>query len=289
MKATVREPWPDEIGRVQHFLRSAFLFDSEPYLVVAVTGRVERFVGALALTSRPLAQIRSSWLSMRVLNEDPSGPELLFRGLSEAWRKETRAVYFAQTVREGSMAEKLLREAGFGDSSVHEVYEMDSRALYERIHRIYERMLARNMFPEDAQLITLQATLVPKVRKFLRETLPGSASTLAHESAGYKADQSLVLLQNGEVKGVLLGRRRGAIGYTGLRVIAKELQGGSGWPNILLMRSSLASGLQTGLTTTRFEYDPEMHYDTHQFAKLHGARLVSRRHLLKIDNPQKKS
>lgn len=285
---SVREPWPDELPRVHHFLRSAFLFDSEPFVLVAVTGRVERFVAALALSSRPLAQMRASWLAMRMPSDDTIGADLLFRGLEEAWRRDTRAVYFSQTLREGSPAERAFREVGFVESAVHEVYEIDAPPFFDRINRIYERMRARKMFPENVELITLQRSLVQKVRKFLRDTLPGSASTLAHETAGYKAEHSIVLLQDGEVKGVLLGRRTGPIGHTGLRVVAKELQGGSGWANILLMHATLTSGMQTGLRMARFEFDPELHYDTEQFAKLHGARLVSKRLLLKIDNPQKK-
>jgi hypothetical protein len=284
---TVREPWPDEMPRVQHFLRAAFLFDAKPYLLVAVSGRVERFIGALALTSRPLAQMSSSWLALRVPNEHPVGPQLLQRGLEEAWRQDAAAVYFAQTVREGSFAETALRTAGFVNAAAHEVYEVEARPLFDRVHRIYQRMHARNMFPENVQIMTLQRTLTQKVRKFLREALPGSASTLAHETAGYKAEHSLVLLQDGEVKGVLLGRRHGNIALTGLRVVAKELQGGVGWANILLMHTSLASGIQTGLHVARFEFDPEMHHDTQQFARLHEARLVAKRLLLKINNPKK--
>src|SRR4051812_12196160 len=99
--------------------------------------------------------------------------------------------------------------------------------------------------------------------------MPGSASTLAHETAGYKAEHSIALLQNGEIKGVVLGRRRGNMVHTGLRVVSKELRGNSGWANLLMMHTTLSSGLQTGLELARFEFDPELHHDTRQFAALH--------------------
>ena len=257
--------------------------------MIAVTGRVERITGALALSARPLARMRAAWLVLRVPNESAIGPDLVARGIEEAWRQEMRTVFFSQTVREGSFADQSLRQAGFETSSEHDVYEIEAPPLFERIHRIYDRMRRRKMIPENTSLMTLQRSLIPKVRKFLRETLPGSASTLAQESAGYKADHSFVLLHNGEVKGVLLGRRRTNVAHTGLRVVAKELQGGTGWANILLLHATLSSGIQTGLKAARFEFDPELHHDTKQFATLNGARLVARRFLLKIDNPEKKS
>ena len=117
--------------------------------------------------------------------------------------------------------------------------------------------------------------------------MPSSASALALETGGYKAEHSIALIQNSEVKGVLLSRRAGKISYTGLRVVAEELRGGFGWANLILMHTSIASGLQTGLEVIRFEFDPKQHHDTQQFADLSGARLVTRRFLFRIDNPEK--
>lgn len=288
-RVEVRTAFPDEMFRVRHLLRAPFLFDSDPYLLVALTGRVERFIGVLALTERPLQHLRASWLNMRVLaQQDIAGPELLQRGMEEAWRRDSRAVYFAQTVKEDSPMADGLRMAGFKPHATHEVYEMDARALFERIDRIYQRMQARKFFPADVELTTLQRNIVPKVRKFLRENLPGSASTLAQETSGYKAEHSVALLQNDEVKGVVLGRRRGNVAHTGLRVVSKELRGGSGWVNLLMMHATLGSGIQTGLEFARFEFDPELHHDTQQFAQLHGAKLVTRRLLFRADNPMQR-
>ncbi|MEY2546327.1 MAG: hypothetical protein QOG48_1444 [Verrucomicrobiota bacterium] len=285
----VREPWPDEMFRAQHMLRTPFLFDSAPFLLVAASGRVERFIGVLALTERPLQHLQASWLNMRVLaQQEVVGQELLQRGMDEAWRRDSRTVYFAQTVKDDSPMADGLRAAGFKSNAVHEVYELDARALFARIDRIYQRLQTRNSLPTDVELTTLQRSIVPKVRKFLRDNLPGSASTLAHETAGYKAEHSVALLQNDEVKGVVLGRRRGNVAHTGLRVVAKELRGGSGWVNLLMMHATLASGMETGLEMARFEFDPELHHDTQQFAALHGGRLVMRRSLFRAENPAKK-
>jgi hypothetical protein len=264
------------------------LFDAKPFVLVAVMGRVERFVGIVALSDRPLQHLRSSWINLRVLNQHIVGQELLLRAMDEAWKRDMRAVYFSQTVRADSPMAQALQAIGFEQSAVHEVYEMEARPLFERIDRIYQRMRTRNSFPPDVELMTLQRSLVSKVRSFLRENLPGSASTLAQETAGYKAEHSIALLQNGEIKGVVLGRRRGNVGHTGLRVVAKELRGGSGWANLLMLHTTLSSGLQTGLEIARFEFNPELHHDTQQFAALHGARLVTRRLLFRANNPAHK-
>jgi hypothetical protein len=115
--------------------------------------------------------------------------------------------------------------------------------------------------------------------------MPSSASAMALETAGYKAENSLALILNGEVKGILLCRRIGRMAHLGLRVVAKELRGGLAWANLVLLHAAMSSGLQTGLETTRFEFNPEQHLDTRQFAEINGAKLVSRRLLFKIAKP----
>jgi hypothetical protein len=281
----VRPPWPDEIPRVQHFLPPAFLFDPNPFLLVAVAGRVERLIGALAMTLRPLEKIKATWLCIRVEDQHPSGAEMLLGGLDEAWARGAQSVYFGQTVDEESEAAEGLRKMGFVPAAVHEVYEMDAKEIWERTDRIRQRLLARNLIPPDVELTTLQPSVVPKVRKFLIANLPESASVLALETAGYKAEHSIALIQGGEIKGVLLCRRVGPVSYVGLRVVAEELRGGLGWANLLLLNATLSSGLQTGLEISRFEFNPEQHLDTKQFAELNEARLVGRRLLLKIQRP----
>jgi hypothetical protein len=283
----VRRPWADEMPRLQHFLPSAFLFDRNPFLLVAVAGRVERFVGALALTLRPLEQGPATWLNLRVQNEHPAGGELLQRGLEEAWNRGAGSVHFGQTIDEQSPAAAVLQQAGFAVSAVHEVYEVDSRQMGQRLDRIFERLRARHLIPPNVEVTTLQPSVLPKVRDFLLKNLPSSASAVALETAGYKGEHSIALLQEGAVKGVLLCRRTAAVAYVGLRVVAEELRGGLGWANLLLLHASLSSGLQTGLERTQFEFNPAQHQDTKQFAELNGAQLVGRRLLLKIDRPAK--
>jgi hypothetical protein len=287
MAVEVRPPWPDEMPRLHHFLPAAFLFDANPFLLVAVSGRVERLVAALGMTLRPLERIQATWLCLRVEKENVSSAELLRHGLDEAWQRGARTVYFGQTIDEESPAASGLKQMGFEAASVHEVYEVKSAEVWQRVSRIYDRLRARNLIPADVELTTLLPNVVPKARQFLLDNLPSSASALALETAGYKAEHSLALIRNGEVKGVFLCRRTGRVAHTGLRVVAEELRSGFGWANLLLLHASLVSGLQTGLEISRFEFDPQQHHDTKQFAELSGARLVGRRLLFKIDNPVK--
>jgi hypothetical protein len=284
----VREPWPDELHRVQHFLPHAFLFDADPFLLVAVRGRVERLVGALGVTFRPLEKIHATWLCMRSENEYSSGGELLQRGLDEAWKRGAQSVYFGQTIDEESPTAAVLTESGFKPAAVHDVYEMSSEEIWNRINRLYERLRARELIPADVELTTLQPAVIPRVRKFLMENLPMGASALTLETAGYKSEHSIALIQKDEVKGVLLCRRTGTVSYVGLRVVAEELRGGIAWANLLLLHASLRSGLQTGLELSRFEFDPKEHYDTKQFAEISGARLIGRRLLMRVYADSKK-
>ena len=208
-------------------------------------------------------------------------------GLEAAWKRGAESVHFGQTIAEESPAAAALSGAGFMIGATHEVYEVDAKAVGARLNRAYKRLMVRNLIPPDVELTTLQPSVVPKARAFLLKNLPSSASALALETSGYKAEHSLALLQNNVIKGVLLCRRVGPVSYVGLRVVAEELRGGFGWANFLLIHASMASGLQTGLERTRFEFNPVQHHDTKQFADLHGARLVGRRLLFKIDRPDK--
>jgi hypothetical protein len=282
----VRPPWSDEIPRLQYFLPTAFLFDPSPFLLVAVTGRVERFVGAMAMAARPLEGVKTTWLCLRVEDHhERSAAEMLRRGLDEAWARGAQCVYFGQTVDEKSEMATALKEMGFERVATHEVYEVNSTEIWGRADRILQRLRARNLIPPDVELTTLQPNVVPKVRQFLATNLPESASVPALEAAGYKAEHSIALLRSGEIKGVLLCRRAGHVAHIGLRAVAVELRGGLGWANLLLLHASLSSGLQTGLEISRFEFDPEQHIDTKQFAELNGAHFVGRRLLLKINRP----
>jgi hypothetical protein len=284
--AEVRLPWPDEIPRVQYFLPTAFLFDPDPFLLVAVSGRVERLVGAMTLVARPLERTNTAWLCLRVEDQhERSGVEMLRRGLDEAWARGFQCVYFGETVDEKSQRATALKEMGFEPAATHEVYEVNSTEIWERTDRILQRLRARNLIPPDVELTTLQPNVVPRVRQFLATNVPESASVPALEAAGYKAEHSIALVRGGEIKGVLLCRRAGHVAHIGLRAVAPELRGGLGWANLLLLHASLSSGLQTGLEISRFEFDPEQHIDTKQFAELNRAHFVRRRLLLKINGP----
>jgi hypothetical protein len=281
----VREPWPDELPRVQHFLPSGFLFETDPFLLIAVVGRVERIVGALALSLKPLASLKAGWVSMRVEDDDPIGMRLLDEGLKAAWMRDVRRVYFGHTFAEDSTAAKSLRAAGFEIETVHEVYETDSREIFARLDRIYQRLCARNFIPANVEITTLLPAVVAKARKFLTEQMSQSASALAIETAAYKPEHSYALFVNGEMKGLLLSRRVGNISHVGLRVVDRSLRGRFDWANLALLHASARAGVQTGLEISRFEFNPEEHEDTRQFAGLNGARLVGRRLLFTIMRP----
>jgi hypothetical protein len=281
----VRPPWPDEMPRVQHFIPFGFLFEPDPFLLIAVAGRVERIVGALALSLKPLTHLKAGWISMRVEDEDRVRMDLLEEGLKAAWMKEVRRVYFGHTFEENSAPAKLLRSAGFETESVHEVYEADSRAIFERLDRIYQRLRARNFIPANAEITTLLPAVIPKARKFLAEQMLRSASAVAIETAAYKPDHSYALFVAGEMKGLLLSRRVGNISHIGLRVVDRNLRGRFDWANLALLHASARAGVQTGLEISRFEFNPEEHEDTRQFARLNGARLVGRRLLFTIMRP----
>jgi N-acetylglutamate synthase-like GNAT family acetyltransferase len=289
IEANVRPPWADEMARLRYFLPGAFLFDREPFLLVAVHGEVERFVGAAALSLRPLQSLPVAWLCLRVEEvhtRTEIARELMNLALNEAWKGDAEHLYLAQTFDEDSDEARIFLEAGFEKESVTEVYELDSRALGERVERLYQRMRRSGLLPENVDVVALQPALIPKVREFLWQHMPHSASLLALETAGHRPENSLALFINDELKGVLLCRREGRVGYIGLRVVAPELRAGTGWANLVLLHASTSSGLRTGLEVSHFEFDPKLHPDTREFAKAADARQVGRRLLLRMKRPE---
>jgi hypothetical protein len=278
------------MARVRYFLPGAFLFDRDPFLLVAVAGEVERFVGAAALSLRLLATAGGAWLYLRgeeVREQAEIARELVRQSLQEAWRQGAARVFLSPTLEEDSEEARHFLAAGFVCESVTERYEIEARPLGERLERIYQRLRSAGMLPPNVELQVLQPAIIATVRQFLWEHMPHSASLLALETAGHRPENSLALFVAGEIKGVLLSRRDGPVSQVGLRVVAPELRSGSGWANLLLLHESIRSGLLSGLEVSRFEFDPQLHPDTREFAKTSGARHLGRRILLRMDRPNK--
>jgi hypothetical protein len=178
-----------------------------------------------------------------------------------------------------------LLASGFEIESIHDAYEVSSREIFERLDRIYQRLCARNLIPANAEITPLLPPVIAKAREFLVREMPQNAMVVGIETARYKPEHSFALFVDGELKGLLLSRRVGNISHVGLRVVATELRSLSGWANLFLLHTATRSGLQTGLETSRFEFDPDEHEDTAQFARLSGARFIGRRLLFSIMRP----
>ena len=273
------------MARVGYFLPAAFLFDSTPFLLVAVKGRVERLVGAVALSLKPGEKLTAGSLCFRADEEKATLiPALVRRALEQAWAMGARQVAMRQTVEEDSDVDRALRQIGFAPISVNELYEAPaSGPLWESFGQIHARLRAGKLLPKGIGLTTLQPGLIPGVREFLASHLPASLSALAVENAGYRPEHSLALLLQGEVKGVLLCRRSGRAAFIGLLAVAPDLRGATGWANFLLLHEGVYSGARGGLDVIRFELNPEVHADTLQVARRLRARLTGRRVLLQIE------
>ena len=258
----------------------SFLYDPQPSLVVAVKGRVERIVGAASLSMEPLKAQNTGALGFRVEAIEEVGEilrSLVEEAVAAAWKAGAARAALGQTVEENSPQVAVFEKLGFTTEGVHEVYETPTARLRKRIGPLYERMRAHGVIPAGAEIATLQPALIAEVRRFILQHMPGSASLLAIESAGYKPEHSLALLLAGEVKGVLLWRRSGNIGITGLRLVAPELRGGLPWANTMMLAESLRSEILTGVEKSRFELNPEVHHDTKLLAQSLGASLLGRR------------
>lgn len=294
LAAEIRAPWPDELPRLQHYLPAAFLHDAQPpWTLVAVKGRVERLVAAAAYFLRSLQEGTVAWLMLRV----DDGPErnalaaaLLTHAREAAWSAGADRLVLGQSVDEDSPAAEALLKFGFVPDEIHERYETPTPPFWERLNRIYERMRARGMIPsQGVTLTTLQPGVIGAVRNFLTVHIPGSASSLAMESANFKPEHSLALLVRGEVKGVVLCRRAGPVIEIGLRLIAPELRGGIAWANLVLLHATIGAGVGNGLEVNRFELNPEQHEDTRQMAQLGRAKFLGRRLLLGIGRAEHES
>ncbi len=287
----IRPPWPDELPRLHDYLSAAFVRDRAPWTQVAVAGAVERLVAAAAFSVQTLGDGKTAaWLTLRVNDRpdrDALGAALLERALPAAWAAGAGRLILGQTFDEASSLAAALRAKGFTVEGTHEVYETPSRPLWERTRRLHDRMRARGWIPAEATLTTLQPAVLAAAERFIADHMPGSASTLAMETAAYRPEHSVALLLRGEVKGVLLCRRHGPVASIGLRLVAPELRGGIAWANLMLLHASLGAGVATGLEISRFELNPALHEDTRQLAQLLGATHVGRRLLLGISRPDR--
>lgn len=282
---TIRQPWPDEKPRLQDYLRAAFLYEADPSLLVVVKGRVERLVGAAALSFAPIQSVKTGWFSLRIEKSPDQAfitRELSKRILEMAWAAKCDRVFFGGTLDEKSEIAVTLQQLGFSIESVHEVFETNSSTMGPRLAKICDRLEASGLFPAGISLMTLQPRVVPEVREFLLRHIPQSVSSLALQSVAYKPEHSIALLLDGKIKGVLLCRRVEDVGHIGLRVVAPELRGGVGWANLLLLNTYISAGVKTGLRLTRFELNPDMHQDTRQLAETIEAQRRGRRLLLGI-------
>lgn len=283
----VRPPWPDEIARVKLYLPAAFLYDDHPRLGVAVAGRAGQLVGASAVSMLPLRAERTVGLCLRV-NESPARlaitEALIGPALEAAWAAGARSVGFGQTVEAQSPGAALLRRLGFQPHETHEVYEVQCAPLWARLDRVYRRLRSRDLIPRGVEVTHLLTAMGSEARRFLAAHMPQSLSALALGAGGYEAGSSHALWLDGEMKGLLLGRRLGKTTHlTGLRVIAPELRGGLAWANLMLLHAATKLGVEAGLEWSRFELNPQWHRDTRQLALSLGARLVTHLELFRLE------
>ena len=231
--AEIRAPWPDEMERLTHFLPAALLFDPDPFLRIAVRGRVERIVGAVSLTLRPVARTGAAWMTFRVEpdNDDVGSivRDLVLEAVRFAWVSGAVRISLGAALDENSRLIPVLQEVGFHIESAQEVWEIDSRLIWKRLDSLYTRAKAAGWIPPETELLSLQPALIPPVRDFLVAHVPRTASILAMQSTGYKPEHSLALIVSGEVKGVLLCRVEGRVAVISLRAVAP----GIAWRNCL--------------------------------------------------------
>ena len=286
----IRRPWPDELWRVQRFVPTVFLYDASPRLDLVVRGRAERIVGVCALSMQPLRRQRAGWVAVSV-EERPERPEwleaLLRRALAAAWDAGAERVGYGHGVTAGSADSALLRRMGFVTHEVHEIYQLSTPEAFRRIDRIYRRLRAGGGIPSGAELSPITPAVLGAARAFLAEHLPRGIAALALENSGYAAGSSLLLWVDGKIQGLLLGRATGNVAYVGLRAVAKELRGGLGWANLMLLHASTELGIQNGVEWTRFELNPDLHGDTQQLARGFDAKLLEHVELFRMERPEK--
>jgi hypothetical protein len=277
--AHIRPPWPDELPRIQAaFPRLAYSAGLRPLILVTET-RPERIVGVVGVTP-PAAGVAFLTCSGRHHHSrQPEGRALLDAAVSIARELGATSLASCDDLREGDPRLAWLRNAGFSETHVDELWWIDITTMQQRLEPVHHR-LARSGRLAKFAAGSLDAGALPEVR-----ALVGQAGLLSPDRVclaatpgdpGYDAELSTVVRREGKVVAVLLAKKQGRRAIVEARAVDPRLIGKFNLPNHLCFHRAVGIGLSQGLTELLFTANPAKEAETIRMARRFRGRMLSR-------------
>jgi N-acetylglutamate synthase-like GNAT family acetyltransferase len=250
-------------------------------LYVAVEGKPQRVVGAVALGMDRRIETRRAWqVDVRVIAPCRGrgvGRALVEDAVAQARAHGLAALNAWEWVEPEGEAARAWAKLGFMPAQRKVEYEADIAAASSSIRHLYDQVLADGWIPAAARIIPLADADANAVADLHVQYLGGSRRLLLPLLTGAAPDAfhpkySRVMLLDGRVVGVSLGR----VGADGVCEVDAHVLHPSvrmGWANLWLKIEAGERLLEDGIRTMRY-FSLERHTDTRRISKQAGCRLV---------------
>lgn len=200
----------------------------------------------------------------------------LVEAAAEMARNRARALCPPNPVLAGSQAAVFLRRVGFEQSDRIVHFEVDGLPFYADVLALRQRLDRRKRIPASARIVRLKNADQQEVAALVCRCIPAShALVLARLRPDgpnpYDLDNSVVLLDAGVVRGVLIYVWNGGLPVIEVRAVDPVLRGG--WANALMLEEATRNAKEAGALRFRFFASDKLH-DTMRLAERARAETV---------------
>jgi GNAT superfamily N-acetyltransferase len=195
---------------------------------------------------------------------------------AQACREETDRLHGWEALQQDSDAWWFACAAGFEAARRFLHFEADASAFHATITGLHDWMRAHWQIPANVTTCALEDVAAEPVARLVSSTFgspyEGCLANVRGTGIGaYDRRHSVVLVQDGAVRGALLGRVTDGVGDVDVQVMAPELRGG--WANVLMLEHVSRVGRSLGLVKFQFRCDERVR-DSVNVARRLRARLV---------------
>jgi hypothetical protein len=273
-EVVIRRAEAGEARACRMLMPETFTADFAPELWVAIDGSTSRIAGAAAVAWRPFLEPPGFPVQVHVVppwRRRVSATALL-GAASRAAIGSTSRLHGWSSVPEDSPAASFLMATGFGVRRRLLGFEADGPRFYAMIKAIHDRLTSAGKIPPGFKVVELREAATEAVASLVAETFrdtPGVIlAGIERGLVGYDAEHSVVLLDNGEVRGALLYKWNGGTPQIDINVVAPELRRSAA--NVLLLEAATRNGLDGGARSFRFSCEESVR-DTMNLVRRAGA------------------
>lgn len=200
----------------------------------------------------------------------------LLTAAASACRDETDRLHGWEAMEQESDAWRFALASGFEARRRFLHFEADASAFHATVAALHDWMAAHWQIPASVTTCALEDVPAEPVARLVSDTFgspyQGCLANVNGSGAGaYDRRHSIVLLQEGVVRGALLGRQGSDVPEVDVHVVAPELRGG--WANIVMLEHVSRIARTLGAEQFRFRCDERVR-DSVNLAKRLRAKLL---------------